>query len=164
MSKADITLLVFLALGAWRGFRNGFLLSVFTVVGVILGVLGGIKLMDQAMIYLQKEFNADEKFLPYISFFVVFILIVIVMRLLGNMVKYSIDDTFLGKADKITGAMLGMFKYAFSVSITLWITESLQLMIPETWSGESFLLPHVRKIAPWMSEMIPFFRDLIPLG
>jgi membrane protein required for colicin V production len=153
-----------MALGVWSGYRKGFLLSVFSVIALVLGVLGGIKLMDQGMSYLQREFNVDDKILPYVSFLVIFILIVVCIRLVGNLIRYSLDDTFLGKADKFAGAALGVFRYAFSASIMLWIFRALNLGLPEGWTSGSYLLPYVSPIAPKISEMIPFFRDLLLIG
>src|SRR5687767_13457209 len=110
-------------LGAYGGYKEGFLMELFSFLAVILGVLGGFKLMGWAMLFLADEFNVDKKVLPYIAFGVVFIAIVIVVRLLGNMLKLSIDKSFLGRLDQVAGAILGFFKTAFLLSVALWILD-----------------------------------------
>ena len=68
MSKADIFLLVLIALGAYSGYKEGFLMELFSLLAIVLGVFGGFKLMGEGMILLQDQFNADKTVLPYISF------------------------------------------------------------------------------------------------
>lgn len=164
MSKADIFLLIFFLIGAYTGYKNGFLMSLFSILAIVLGVLGGFKLMGWAMIYLQDEFHADKAVLPYIAFVVVFILIVLVVTLIGRMFRDSIDKTFLGSMDKAMGACLGLFKTAFMISVIIWITDSLKFTPPEEWISESWLYPFTASIAPkvssWVGSFIPFFKEI----
>lgn len=164
MSILDIGLCAILILGAYSGYKEGFLMELFSLLGVILGVLGGFKLMGWAMLFLADEFNVDQKVLPYIAFGVVFISIVIVVKLLGNMVKLSIDKSFLGRIDQVAGSVLGFFKTAFLLSVALWIMDSLKINLPENWAEDSWILPKVATFAPlvtsWISELFPVFRDV----
>lgn len=164
MSKADLFLLVFFFLGAYSGFKEGFLMELFSIAAIILGVLGGFKLMGWAMIYLQDQFHADKAVLPYIAFAIVFIVIVIIVTLIGRMFKHSIDKSFLGSMDKAMGAALGIFKTAFMFSIIIWIIDSLKFSIPEDWTEGSWLYPFTASLAPWFSswlgDFIPFFKEI----
>ena len=101
MKLIDIILLVIILGGAIQGFRSGFIVELFSLLGVLLGVLGGFKLMGFAMVMLTRRFNIDEKVLPYVAFAVVFLVIVIVVGLLGRMIKESVKQTMLGGADQM---------------------------------------------------------------
>src|SRR4051812_31565077 len=103
MSGIDIVLVIFLLFGIYSGYKEGFLLELFSLLGIFLGILGGFKLMGWAMVLLSDKFNIDKKVLPYLAFAVVFIGIVIGVSLLGKMLKLSIDKSFLGKADQAAG-------------------------------------------------------------
>jgi membrane protein required for colicin V production len=139
-------------------------MSLFSILAIMLGVLGGFKLMGLAMIYLQEHFHADKNTLPYISFFVVFIIIVIVVMLIGRIIKSSLDKTILGTMDKSLGACLGIFKMAFIISVIIWIVDSLKLAPPEAWISDSWLYPFTAQIAPatssWVGGFIPFFKEI----
>src|SRR5688572_26074438 len=100
-------------IGAFTGYKEGFLVGLFSFLALVLGVLGGFKLMGWAMLFLASHFNVDEKVLPYFAFAAVFIVIVIAVRLLGSTLKASLDKTFLGRLDQFAGAILGLFKTAF---------------------------------------------------
>src|SRR5882672_8161761 len=106
-------------MGAWSGYKEGFLMSLISLVAIILGVLGGFKLMGLGMIFLEEKFNADKNTLPYLSFAVIFIIIVFLVRFLGSVIKHSIDKSFLGSTDQAMGAMLGAFRTMFMLSIVI---------------------------------------------
>ena len=69
-------------MGAWSGYREGFLMEVISLVGIILGIFLGFKLMGEGMLLLEEKFNADRSTLPYISFGIIFMIVVILVRFL----------------------------------------------------------------------------------
>jgi membrane protein required for colicin V production len=164
LSGIDIALGIIILIGAYSGFKEGFLMELFSFLAVLLGVLGGFKLMGWAMILLADRFNVDQKVLPYVAFAVVFIAIVIAVRLLGNLIKVSIDKSFLGRIDQVAGAILGFFKTAFLLSVLLWILDSLRIDLPHRWTADSWVYPKVAGFAPvitgWISEFFPVFKDV----
>jgi len=163
LSKADIVIAIILALGAFLGYRRGFLLELFFLLAIVLGVFIGFKLMGSGVEYLSREFNADKAVLPYISFAIIFLIVMVVVTLIGRSIKNSLDKTFLGKMDSIAGAALGLIKYAFGISVIIWLAEAFQIPIPEGWKEESVLYPIAAKVAPDLSEyfgkILPFFKE-----
>lgn len=164
MSGVDIALLILIVAGAYSGYREGFLMELFSLCGILLGILGGFKLMGWAMLFLQEKFDVDQKLLPYVAFAVVFVAILIAVKLLGNLVKLSIDKSFLGKVDQIAGLVLGAIKTIFVLSVMLWLLNSLHVNLPDRWSDNSWVLPKVENFAPqltrWVSEFFPIFKDV----
>lgn len=164
MSSADIALVIFILIGAIGGFRQGFLMELFSLAALLLGILGGFKLMGEAMVLLSDEFDINKTALPYIAFAVVFIAILIGVNLLGRLIKLSIDRTFLGTVDQAAGAGLGMLKAAFLLSVALWILSAVEMNLPEKWTDDSWLLPRIEAFAPlvtlWIGEYVPFFQDI----
>ena len=164
MSPIDIVLLLCLVFGAWNGYKEGFLMELISLVAILLGVLGGFKLMGEGMLFLQDRFNADKSTLPYISFIAIFIIIVVLVRLLGRMVKHTIDKSFLGTVDQAMGAVLGAFKTLFMLSIALWIMDSLKITPRASWTDESWLYPFTAHVAPrtaeWIGGFVPVFKEI----
>lgn len=164
MSYIDIALIIFMLLGAFSGYKEGFIMELVTLAAVLLGILGGFKLMGSAMVLLDQKFNIDEAVLPYIAFGVVFVIVVLLVTLLGRAIKASIDKSFLGRLDQSAGALLGFFKTAFMLSVGLWILHSLQVSFPEKWTHEAWLYPKISSLAPtitdWISEYLPVFEDV----
>jgi len=165
LSTLDIILAVLILLGAIAGYKEGFIVSLFSLIAVILGILGGFKLMGNLMVLLTLHFNVDEKVLPYLAFGLVFIIIVIVVNILGKLIKTSIDKTLLGWFDQSAGALLGIVRMTFMLSIGLWISESLKIKFPEQWTENSWLHPMTASFAPKITslvgEIVPVFRDVL---
>jgi membrane protein required for colicin V production len=164
LSAVDIGLLVVVALGAVRGYREGFLMELFSLLGIIVGILGAFKLLGVALIFLSDHFDIDKKILPYVAFGIVFITIVVIITLVGRMLKASIDKSFLGRVDQAAGAFLGMLKTAFLASVVLWLMDSVHFEFPVHWTKDSRFLPYFESFAPnvadWVGDWIPAFNDV----
>lgn len=164
MTKADLVLLIIMALGAWGGYKEGFLMEVVSLLAIVLGIFLGFKLMGVAMIFLEEKLNADRDVLPYLAFIVVFVGVVLLVRLLGSIVKNSLDKSFLGAADQALGATLGAFRSLFMVSVVLWILDSLKMGPRASWTEGSWLYPFTARLAPavadWAGQFLPFFREI----
>ncbi len=164
MSGIDIALIIFIVLGIYSGYKEGFLMELFSLIGIFLGVIGGFKLMGWAMVVLGERFNVDQKMLPYFGFAVVFIAIVIIVNLLGRAVKLSIDKSFLGKADQVAGAALGAIKTVFMLSVAIWILESLEIDFDRWKNDDSWIYRTVAEFAPStakrIGEIFPFLKDI----
>lgn len=163
MSKADLVIGIILAVGVFLGYRRGFLMELFFLVALVAGVLLGFKLMGWGVELLAKKFNADTTVLPYLSFLLIFLLVLILVLFIGNRIKKSMDKTFLGRVDAVAGALLGLLKYAFSISILIWIVESFKLELVTEWTRDSILYPLVAQVAPRVSsffgDFLPFFKE-----
>jgi membrane protein required for colicin V production len=163
LNKADIIIALILAIGTFAGYRKGFLLELFFLLSIILGVFIGFKLMGAGVDYLAREFNADKAMLPYISFTIIFLIVMVVVSLIGRVIKDSVDKTFLGRMDAVAGAALGLIKFAFGISVMIWLIEAFEIALPEGWKEGSTLYPLAAKVAPTLSEyfgeFLPFFKE-----
>lgn len=164
MSKIDIALVFILSMGAWNGYREGFLMELFSLLALVLGILGAFKLMGMGVAYLERHAQLDQTMLPYISFAIIFVVILVLVNWLGRRLRNSIDKTFLGKVDQGMGLTLGVFKTLFLVSILFWIMDSFKVAIPGKYTEGSWLYPFTARLAPevasWLSGFVPFFREI----
>ena len=163
MSIVDIALAVMILAGAYGGYKDGFLLSLFSFVAIILGVLGAFKLMGEAMILLGQNYKVDASVLPYLAFALVFVIIVVCVGLMGRIIKAAIQKSLFGIADQVTGALFGIAKAAFMLSVVIWIIDSLNVKLPDELIANSWLLPAVagfgKKMTEWIAVLLPFLGD-----
>ncbi len=164
MSKVDVVLLLILLFGAYNGYRKGFISEVIFLIATVLGVLAAFHFSSDAGAWLNEKFNFNIEFLPFVGFFLVFIAVIILVSLLGKIVKTSVDKTVLGDFDNAFGAILGTIKWAFLISVFLWIANFLDLESSKNWAEESWLVPYIEGIAPFTAEMaglvFPGLKDL----
>lgn len=139
-------------------------MTVVSLVAVILGILGGFLLLGQAMLMLDSNFRINENILPYIAFAVVFVIIVILVSVMGNILRASLHMTFLGSIDRAMGGLLGIVKSTFLLSVTFWILDSLGIKVITDWFSTAGLYPVISGFAPmvadWIGELIPAFKNV----
>ena len=164
MSRIDIVIAILLALGAFMGYKRGFLMELFFLFAIVLGVFIGFRLMGAGVEYLHKEFNADTTLLPYLSFLIIFVLVVILVTFLGRQIKSLTDTTFLGRVDALAGGILGALKYMFCASVLIWLISSFHYSLPAHWTKGSWLYPLAAGFAPRVaalfSDFLPFFKEI----
>lgn len=165
MNTADIVILLVLAWGAFKGFRKGFIMEIVAVLALFIGILGAFKLLHVGMDWLDQYFEISGQLLPYVSFIVLFIAIVILVNLLGKSVKKVLDMALLGGFDSLAGAIIGIIKWAFGLSILVWLTESFNIGPSEQITESSIFYPFIESMAPvvidFVSGLLPFASGLI---
>jgi membrane protein required for colicin V production len=164
LNTLDIIITVFLLFGAYHGFKKGFLLEIISLLAFVLAIIGGFKLLHTGMELLDRHFDINGNLLPFVAFIAIFILIVVGMNLLGKLLKKVLDLTLLGSVDNIAGLILGALKWAFGISILLWLTSYVGLLLPEKYVDGSLLYGYVEPIAPitvdYISTIFPMANDL----
>ena len=87
------------------------------------------------------------------------------MKVGAKALKRVIDVTFFGTIDNLVGALTGIFKWAFLVSILVWVFESIGFSIQRNFLQESIIFPYVVDIGPiaftWLGTLVPIIQDLI---
>lgn len=139
-------------------------MEIISLLALVLGIIGGFKLLHLGMEWLDQHANINGNLLPYISFVAIFLIIVIGMNFLGKLLKKVLDMTLLGSIDNLTGSLLGLLKWAFGISIILWLTASFGLLLPERAIENSTLFEYIEPIAPvvvdYISTIFPFAHGL----
>jgi membrane protein required for colicin V production len=157
----DLLLLVPLIIGVARGFRKGLIMELISIAALILGIIGGFQLMHQGVAYLDDHIALDSKILPFLSFLLIFIVIVVGVHFVGRALRFTMRLTPLGMLDSLGGAALGLLKWAFGLSVLLWLLEMADVNIP----AESTIYYQLKAFAPMVIEkskaIFPFTQDLI---
>lgn len=160
MSSADIVILVLLVIGAFRGFRQGFLMGIVGILALLFGIFGAIKLLQEGMELLSEHFEISSQILPYVAFLVLFLLILLGISLIGRLFKRIIDLTPLGTLDNIAGAVAGVFKWGLGISFLIWATAAFDFDFFGE-KKESPLYNYIAQLAPWFMEKVqPFVPPL----
>ncbi|MFY0593192.1 CvpA family protein [Roseivirga sp.] len=164
MKTLDVILLVPLIFGGVMGYRKGLLLELFGILAFVLAIIGGFKLMELGMTYLEGYLEGVDHLLPFISFIVIFIGIILLVNMLGKLVKKMVDMTLLGGVDKFAGAIVGIVKWAIGVSIILWLTLNFGVELPGQ-DEELVLYPFLADLGPniisALDVVLPFAEEML---
>lgn len=154
MNGVDVIVLALLIWGAYKGYKKGLILEIVGILAFGLGILLALKLLQWGKDFLQQYFDLEESLLPYISFFVLFALIVIGVNLLGSSLKKVLHLTFLGTVDSILGAALGVFKWALGISIIFWALKAIEVDEPGGTLASSYFFNLLHTLAPAFFDFI----------
>lgn len=119
MNYIDIILGLLLIVAAIRGFMKGFIFELASLAALILGVWGGIHLSYYIAGFIEKTFSWHSEYLGLLSFFITFLLIVIVIHLIGMALSKVVEAIALGFLNHTAGLFFGIIKAAFILSILL---------------------------------------------
>ncbi|MCF6360023.1 MAG: CvpA family protein [Cyclobacteriaceae bacterium] len=154
MNTLDLILAVPILIGAYGGFKKGFIVGVISLLALILGVFGGFYFLNWGISILITEFGFTGKLIPIISFIIIFIGIIIIVNFIGTMLKKFVQMILLGGVDKLAGALMGALMWTFLVSSLIWVAAVFKLSFPSDWEQGSMLLGYVKPVAPFMASIL----------
>lgn len=165
MNTFDLFLLVPISYGAFRGFRRGLFMEFISLGALLVGIIGGLKLLNDAIPVMQDLFGDAYGLLPYLTFLVVFALIIMAVKLLGMFIKTAIDFTPIGIVDTVLGGVIGALKWCFALSLLLHVSALAGLHVSEEMALSSFIYPKLVLLTPLVLKgigiIIPFVKGLL---
>lgn len=161
----DLFIGLFLLWGAYQGYRKGLLLEIIAIAAFIIAVVVGFKLLNVSLSFLEPYTGGNNRYLPYFGFSIIFFPIIFLVNKLGRLMRNSLRYTILGRFDSMAGAALGVFTWAFGISVFLWLINAVGVVIPSAVLSKSYLYPFIKPFAPTiiakLSQLFPLGSDLL---
>lgn len=159
MNFVDIIIVVPLVYAAWRGFKKGLIIEVFTLLALLVGIYAGIHFSDWTSARIEEYFDFDANYLPVIAFTVTFLAVGAMVFFAGKMLEQMIRVVNLSPINKIMGVVFGMLKMVYTLSILIILLETYDErgdFIPEKTKENSLLYAPVKLTA---SATIPAIEE-----
>ncbi len=119
MNYLDLIIGLLLLLGVIRGLFKGFIASVASLAGLIIGIWASIKFAGVVGGWLASFIHTKPEYINVVSFILIFIGVAIALSFLGSLVEKIAESIQLGFANKILGGLFGFFKAALMISFLL---------------------------------------------
>ena len=155
----DIIIVVILLLAVIKGYRQGLIVALFSLLAFIVGLAAAIKLSVVVAGYIGKAVNISDKWLPIISFAIVFLIVVLLVRLGAKFLQKTVELAMLGWVNKIGGILLYAGLYILVFSILIFYADQLGFIKPET-KNESITYAYVQ---PWGPQLMEGLGKIIPV-
>lgn len=159
----DIVCLLLLVWAVFKGLRNGLVVAVFSFLAFVIGLAAALKLSTVAAAYIDQNSNISARWLPFIAFAAVFLIVVFLVRLGAKAIEGVLRVAMLGWANRLGGVVLYALIYLFILSVILFYAEQLHLIKPETIKA-SIVYPYLQPLGPKiinaLAYIIPWFRDM----
>ena len=121
MNWLDIVIIVLLAVPTFIGLKAGIIKALFTVAGVIVGVVLAGRFSDSLAGVL--TFISDPGIAKAVAFAIILIAVMIIATIAARLVKWAVSAVLLGWVNYLGGAILGLamgFVFCGAV-LTMWI-------------------------------------------
>lgn len=149
MNIIDIILLIPLIWFAYKGFKKGFIIEVFSLLALFAGIYAAIHFSDFASDLLSENIKIKSEYLPVISFGVTFVGVVIGVHYLGKLITKVVKMAALGLVNKLFGAVFSVLKLLLVYGVLLnFVNTTNQKIefIPQATIDESLLYLPVMEI------------------
>lgn len=159
----DAIFLVCLIVFLIRGYSKGVVVALFSVLAIILGVLGALKLSGTLASLLFQDGEKGGRWVPFVSYAIVFFLIVWLVRLGARLIQRSFEAVALGWVNRMAGAVLYAFLVSFVFSSILWLFNQMGVIKPETKEASyvyHIIEPLAPKVFALIGTVLPFAKHI----
>lgn len=172
MNYVDIILFVFIALAAWRGFRKGLIIEIFTLLALLVGIYAGIHFSDWTSQKLIDNFNLQGRYLPVVAFTITFLAVGAMVYFAGKALEKIVEVAHLSLLNRLLGLLFSVVKVIYFLSIIIILIETYDergRFIPQDLKEESLLyypiqkvatetIPHVKESMIWVENKMPILK------
>jgi membrane protein required for colicin V production len=159
----DIFFVILMVLAIFKGYSRGFVVALFSILAFIAGIAAAMKLSATVANYLGNNEVIGKQWLPVISFLLVFVVVVLLVRLGASVIEKTMQLAMLGWVNKIAGIILYVVLYIVLLSVVIFYANQVKLINDETLEA-SATWAYVQPWGPWamngLGRLLPFFKDM----
>lgn len=159
----DILLLLFLVFAFIKGYQRGLIVGVFSFIAILVGLAAAIKLSALVAGYLGENVKIAAQWLPVLSFIIVFLGFVLLVRLGANVLQRTVEFGMLGWLNRLGGMLFYAALVLVVYSVLLFYATQLELITPETQENSltyAWVEPWAPRVVGGFGEVIPFFNNM----
>jgi membrane protein required for colicin V production len=159
----DLIFVVLVILAVIKGYQRGLIIGIFSFIAIIIGLAAAIKLSTVVAGYIGKAVKVSDEWLPIISFAVVFIVIVLLVRWGANLIQRTAEVAMLGWVNRLGGIVFYAAIYITVFSIIVFYAVQVHLIKQETLDKSvtySFVGPWGPKAINGLASVLPFFKGM----
>jgi membrane protein required for colicin V production len=130
MNWIDLIIVVLLILSVLRGFTDGFVKEVASLLALVLGIWGAIKFSTFTAARLYDWFDMTGQYVGIISFLVTFLIIVVIIHFVGTLADKMIEAISIGFLNRLLGMVFGLIKNVLILSVIFTILNVMDVKHP----------------------------------
>ncbi|RFM30478.1 CvpA family protein [Deminuibacter soli] len=159
----DLVCLILIVLALVKGFTKGLVLAVFSFLAVVIGLAAALKLSVVVAGWLQGNTHIATKWLPFISFIIVLLGVILLVRWCAALIQAGMDVAMLGWINKLGGICFYLALYLMVFSILLFFAKQTGVLKNETISQSicyNWIEPWGPVVMNGFGKVVPVCRDM----
>ncbi len=124
----DIIVAVILFYAFYSGFSKGIIGTVFSALSILIGILAAMKLSPIVIDILQNLLNINPAIIFIIGFALTFIIVIALIRFIGNKLEDVLEFANINFINKILGGALLTIVFAVGLSYALWFLSNAKIL------------------------------------
>lgn len=159
----DIAFIIAIIIALFKGLSKGLILGIFSLLAFIIGLAAALKLSVVVAGYLKDSAGSFIKWLPLISFLLVFIAVILLVKIMAKLIKKTIQLAMLGWLDKLGGMVFYIAIYTLIFSVFLFYADKLFLIKSSTVQESKmyqYIAPLGPKVMSNLGNILPIFKDM----
>jgi membrane protein required for colicin V production len=161
MNWLDLLAGTILILAFLQGYRNGLIKAIISFFSLLIGVVLAFQFAGFVAAQLKEYTKITSYWLPFISFLLVLIAVMIALRWVTRLLQQTADWLMLGWLNKVLGIALYSMIYGTLLSALIYFMMLLGILEKSTMDA-SVSYPYLSKWWPYfmatLSEWLPFIK------
>jgi membrane protein required for colicin V production len=159
----DILFAILVVIAIIHGFRRGFIIAIFSFIAIFIGLAAAIKLSAIVAEYLSNSTKISGKWLPILSFAIVFIIVILLVRLGAKLLEKTAKAITLGWLNRLGGIIFYLAIYITVYSILLFYATEMKIIQQRTIQA-SATYSVIERLGPKaidaLGSLIPIFKNM----
>lgn len=160
MSWFDIVIYVIVIVVAIKGYISGFVKQLASLAGIIAGAIFAGTIAGFIAPYIHDSTHSSNNYIVEASsYFIAFLIIVMVFLLLGRVVQGVLEAVKLNFINRLAGVVFSVGKWLIVLSILLNVIVELdqkQRIIKPEIRENSKTYPYIKAITPYFIPFLDF--------
>jgi len=152
MNYLDLILFIPIAYAAYKGFKHGLIIELFTFLALFVGLYAGIHFSDFLAIKLKSSLGWDSAYLPVIAFTLIFLALGAMVYFAGKAIEQVIKVVHLNPLNKLAGVFFAILKMLYLVSVVIVVLDGYDPkgnFIPNTLKAKSATYYPIKKVSTY---------------
>lgn len=153
MNLLDFLILIPICFFCYRGFVNGIIKEVLSIVGIILAVFLTFQYMDAVGSLIRPLFSENAGYIPFVSGALIFTGTVAAVQLIAYLAKKFLETVKLNFVNRLAGLAFGFLKSGIVISAILLILAGFNLPGQQA-RDNSVAYPYIIYLAPYTYDAV----------
>lgn len=164
MNWLDLLAGTILIIAFLQGYRNGLIKALISFFSLLIGVVLAFQFAGFVAVQLKEYTNITSYWLPFISFLLVLLVVMIVLRWATRLLQQTADWLMLGWLNKLLGMVLYTLIYGTILSAFIYFM-SLLGVVEKSKMEASISYDYLAKWWPYfmakLNQWLPFIKETL---